>query len=229
MEIEIRVEPEILGTGGGIRNTMDFWDKEPFIVINGDIITDIDLKRAYEDHKRSGALTSLILHNCSPYNQIMTDDDENITDISHESTDGRLAFTGIHIMNPEILSLIPEGQYSDIIDCYRRMIMAGDFPRAQVSKGHYWRDIGTIDSYMDANQELVGEPPFMVGSGARLGPSVRLGEWGVIGDRCQIERDVEIKRSVLWEDSYVMAGVQIADSVVTGATGVEKDLFGAII
>ena len=98
---------------------MDFWDKEPFIAINSDILTDIDLERAYEDHKKSGALASLILHDCGPYNQIMTDDHDKITDISGEPMPGRLAFTGIHIMEPEVLSLIPEGEYSDIIQCYR--------------------------------------------------------------------------------------------------------------
>jgi NDP-sugar pyrophosphorylase family protein len=228
LEIKIRVEPEILGTGGGIRNTMDFWDKDPFIVINGDTITDIDLKQAYEDHQRFGALSSLILHNYPPHNQVMTDEEDNITDISHECADGRLAFTGIHIINPEMLSLIPEGQYSDIIDCYRELILAGDFPHAYLAEGHYWRDIGTIESYLNANRELAGEDPFRVGYGTRLDPSVKLREWGIIGDRSQLERGVEIRRSVLWEDSYAREGVRIVDSVVTGAVEVDKDLFKAI-
>jgi NDP-sugar pyrophosphorylase family protein len=45
-----RYEPKILGTGGAIKNVADFWDNDPFMVINSDIITDIDLKRVYDFH-----------------------------------------------------------------------------------------------------------------------------------------------------------------------------------
>ncbi|MBW1766653.1 MAG: nucleotidyltransferase family protein, partial [Deltaproteobacteria bacterium] len=147
LEIDVRMEHEILGTGGGLKNTSDFWDDEPFIVINGDILTDIELEPAYEHHKKSGALTTLILHDCEPFNQIQTDSNGTITDIAQKNMTGRLAFTGIHIMEPGLLSHIPEGKSSDIIDCYRRLIHSGNLISAYYSQGHYWRDIGTVSSY----------------------------------------------------------------------------------
>ena len=54
LPVEVRVEREILGTGGGIKNTEDFWDDAPFVVVNGDILTDIDIAAALERHRRSG-------------------------------------------------------------------------------------------------------------------------------------------------------------------------------
>ena len=47
MRVAIKIETEILGTGGGIKNTEDFWNEEPFIVVNGDTLTDIDIKKVY--------------------------------------------------------------------------------------------------------------------------------------------------------------------------------------
>lgn len=57
---EISVEDEILGTGGGIKKTQAFWDERPFIVINGDIVTDIDLKAVYAYHQRRANLVVCI-------------------------------------------------------------------------------------------------------------------------------------------------------------------------
>ena len=95
LNIEVKVEPEILGTGGGIKNTEDFWDKEPFFVINSDILTDINLVAVYPVHQTSGALVTLVLHDCAPFNQIQIDDQWNIMDIAKDNRLGRLAFTGM--------------------------------------------------------------------------------------------------------------------------------------
>ena len=64
--IHVAVEEEILGTGGGIKNVEDFWDDEPFIVINVDILTDIDISMAMERHWQSKALATQVLHHYPP-------------------------------------------------------------------------------------------------------------------------------------------------------------------
>ncbi len=228
LEIDVRVEHEILGTGGGLKNTSDFWDDEPFIVINGDILTDIELGPAYEHHKKSGALTTLILHDCEPFNQIQTGINGAITDIAQKNMMGRLAFTGIHIMEPGLLSHIPEGKYSDIIDCYRRLIHPGNLISAYYSQGHYWRDIGTVSSYKRANRELLNEEVISLDSDCHVDPSVRLEEWAILGKKSHIERDVEIRSSILWEGVRVRAGIKIIDSIVTSFRVVDRDLIGEI-
>ena len=227
VEIEVRVEPEILGTGGGIKNTADFWDDAPFIVINSDILTDINLSRAYEDHQKSGDLATLVLHDCAPFNQIKTDNHLRIMDISPEQEAGRLAFTGIHILNPAILSFIPDTGFSNIIDCYRQLIQSGRSVRGYLSKGHVWYDIGTVKSYMEANRELLSDS-FSIGPGGRMDPSVRFEEWAVVGEGATLEKEVEIRRSVLWEGVTVEKGVKIIDSIVTSFRKVTEDLHGQI-
>ena len=228
LEIDVRVEPEILGTGGGIKNAEDFWDNEPFIVMNGDILTDIDLSGAYETHRKSGELVTLILHDCKPYNQIQIENEGNITDIAPNTTPGRLAFTGIHIMDPELLSYIPKGVFSDIIDCYRGLIHSGKKIRSYITKGHYWRDVGTVSNYMQVNRELLDEESFSVGPGCRIDPSVKLEEWVVVGEKTSVEKNVEIRRSILWDEVKVRKGIKIIDSIVTSSREVERDLIGEI-
>ena len=227
LKIEVKVEPEILGTGGGIKNTEEFWDKEPFLVINSDILTDINLAAVYQVHQTSGALVTLVLHDCEPYNQVQIDDQWNITDIAKGNMPGRLAFTGIHVINPEVLSHIPKGVFSDIIDYYRELIRLGKPVRACLVKGHYWRDIGSIQSYLEANRELA-DNSFVIGSGCSVDSTVKLIDWGVIGQNSRLEENVEVQRSVLWEGVTVKEGVKVMDAVVTSGREVDRDLHGEI-
>jgi mannose-1-phosphate guanylyltransferase len=227
LDIEVKVEPEILGTGGGIKNTEDFWDKEPFFVINSDILTDIDLASVYQVHQTSRALVTLVLHDCEPYNQVQVDDQWNITDIAKVDMPGRYAFTGIHVIDPEVLSYIPQGVFSDIIECYRQLIRMGKPVRACLVQGHYWRDIGSIQSYLEANRELAGSS-FVIGPDCSADSSVKLTDWGVIGENSHLGRNVELQRSVLWEGVTVKEGIKIADAVVTSGREVDHDLHGEI-
>lgn len=228
LEIDVRVEPEILGTGGGIKNTSDFWDNDPFFVINGDILTNIDLGPAYKQHQDSGCLATLILHDYEPFNQIQTDENGIITDIAPMSHPGRLAFTGIHIMEPELLSYIPEGRPSDIIYCYRQLIHSGGLIRAYRTAGHYWHDIGTVNSYIRANRGLLFEESFSIAPDCHVDSSVRLEEWAIVGAKSYLEKDVEIRRSIIWDEVRVKKGKKIIDSIVTSFREVDRDLINTI-
>jgi mannose-1-phosphate guanylyltransferase len=227
LNIKVKVEPEILGTGGGIKNTEDFWDKEPFFVINSDILTDINLAAVYEIHQTSGALVTLVLHDCEPYNQVQVDDGWNITDIAKGNMPGRLAFTGIHVINPELLSHIPQGRFSDIIECYRELIRLGKPVRACLIKGHYWQDIGSIVSYLEANRDFAGNS-FVIGPGCSVDSSVKLMDWGVIGENSHLEKNVVVQRSVLWEGVTVNEGIKLVDAIVTSGRVVDHDLHGEV-
>ena len=223
VDIEVRVEPEILGTGGGIKNTSGFWDDEPFIVINSDILTDIDLSRAYEYHQKTGSLATLILHDYKPFNQVQTDNNHLITDFFPKSGPGRLAFTGIHILDPAIFYAFPQEQSFNIIACYRQLIQSKKKIRAFISEGHYWHDVGSIDGYVQANKSLLNDT-VAAGTGCRIDPSTRLEEWVVVGDGSRIERDVELRRCILWETVTVGKGVKVIDSIVTSNREVTRDL-----
>jgi NDP-sugar pyrophosphorylase family protein len=224
-KIDVRVEPEILGTGGGIKNTEGFWDDDPFIVINSDILTDIDLGNAYETHRVSKAVVTLILHDREPYNQISIDHSGKVTDIASSNDPGRLAFTGIHIMSPEMLSHIPKRGFSNIIDCYLNLIHSGREIRYYITEGHYWSDIGTVNSYKQVNKDFLDHTRFSIGPECQIAPSAILRDWAVVGERTILEEGVEIKGSILWDGVRIKQGIRVEDSIVTSDRTVDRNLF----
>jgi NDP-sugar pyrophosphorylase family protein len=227
ISIEIRKETEILGTGGGLKNSSGFWGPEPFIVINSDVLTNIPLDRAYADHQKSGNLASLVLHDLKDHSRVLINADHEILDISPENKPDRLSFTGIHILDPAILDYIPSGRFYHIMDIYRELIRAGKKLNAHVVKGHYWYDIGSIDSYKKANQGLSANFP-EIGLNSRIEPGVHFKDWAIIGPQCVLEQDVEIAKSVLWDHVRVKKGCRVLDSIVTADKLVEKDLIQTI-
>ena len=228
IRIHVSEEPEILGTGGGIRKTRWFWDTEPFIVVNGDILTDIDLSLAYETHQKRGDLATLVLHDFKPFNQIKVDENRNILDISAEPKTGRLAFTGIHIMNPEVLDHIPPDRFSCILECYRALIRENRPLRGHLVQNHYWRDAGTIESYIEANRETLNGAPFLLGRDCRIHDHARLKDWAVLGDGVSLEKNASVVRSILWGNVIVGKDVKIIDSIVATAGEVTENLMNAI-
>ncbi len=177
--VSTRHEPEILGTGGAIKNVADFWDDSPFMVINSDIVTDIDLKKVYDYHRSHPEPATLVLHDEPMFKSVSVDENSYITSFYDHvippplPADGKsspnrylpsetapapeptkcvqdaslLAFTGIQVLDPEVLELIPDKVFSSSIDLYRKLISDGKNVHAFISKDSYWRDIGTPERY----------------------------------------------------------------------------------
>jgi mannose-1-phosphate guanylyltransferase len=230
IEIDVHVEPEILGTGGGIRNCMDLRHSGHFIVMNGDVLTNIDLAKARDHHRKAGHIATLVLHYREPYNSVLIDNRYQIIEIGLRNNPAGLAFTGIHILEPEVLQKIPEQGYSDIIDCYKAMIDSGESIGAYVSENHYWHDIGTPEGYISANKEILvrNNTPFAISPGSVLDPSARLEDWAVIGEASCLEKGVRIGRSILWDNVTVRADKRVQDSILTSGNIVDTDLINEI-
>jgi len=164
--VTTRHEPDILGTGGAIKNVADFWDNTPFMVINSDIVTDIDFKGVYEFHLNHRHPATLILHNDPEFNTVVLNKDGFIQDFderfsmtapydpaingskSFESEEyKRLTFTGIQVLNPELLELIPDNVFFSIIDGYKKLLSQNKKICAYIKKNHYWKDLGTPERY----------------------------------------------------------------------------------
>ena len=228
LKVHISEEPEILGTGGGIQKTKWFWGRDPFIVVNGDILADIDLKAAYRAHLKNGNLVTLVLHDSAPFNQIRINRQKDILDINPVPQPGRLAFTGIHIINPEVLDNIPADRPSCILETYRALIQDGRPIRAHVVKNPYWRDAGTIESYIQANREALSGAPYLVARNARVHQHAQLKDWAILGDNISVESGAGITRSIIWENVTIKKGVQIVDSILATPGEVTADRVGFV-
>lgn len=150
-----RYEPKLLGTGGAIKNAADFWDDRPFIVINSDVLTDIDLNEVYDFHLSHKHPVTLVLCDDVEFNTVSVSDDGIVTGFDRLETaprDGgsRLTFTGIQVLDPDALQFIPDETFSSSIDAYRRLMSRGKHIKAFVPGRGNWKDIGTPDRYRDA-------------------------------------------------------------------------------
>ena len=148
--ILIRYEPHILGTAGAFKNFSDFWGESPFLVVNSDIYTDIDFLKVYEFHCRHGAPATLVLTDDARFNTVAIDSSHHITSFQNQSFLGHFTFTGIQVIDPSVLALIPKAQVYSSIDAYRQLIARGTPPKAYLAHECLWKDIGAPNRYQDA-------------------------------------------------------------------------------
>ncbi len=154
-DIPIRLvhEPEILGTGGAIGSNLAALGPAPFVVINSDIYTTIDLAAVYRFHRDHDAPVTLVLRDDPRFNSVRVDDHQEVTGFGPPPEDpagGRrqLTFTGIHVIDPAIESVLPPaGRFADIISVYRRLIKTGGRIKAFLAGAGEWDDIGTPAAY----------------------------------------------------------------------------------
>ena len=214
-----REEPEILGTAGALANARNLLGDEPFLIVNGKIISDIDIAAAVETHNRSGALATMVLKPNSKrekFTIVDTSDgyvtgfgemakpftEDEIRDTVHDIFTP-LMFTGIHILEPGVFDYIPPGVFSDIVrDIYRPALAKGEKIAAHVSDGN-WYELSTIPRYLDISLAMMHEAGVCV------------------GENCSIAPDAEVRDSVLWDDVTVAPAANlyrtiIADGVVIG-------------
>ncbi len=220
-------EPEILGTGGAIKNTKLFFKKEPFLVMNVDILTTIDIKKAYEWHKIQKSDVTLVLHKYPCFKKVILADELKVKAILKEETkkEEAFSFTGIHIINPSIIDEMPSFPF-DIISFYRDLLKeeANIKIKGYIAYGHYWRDIGSIGSYIKANKELLGKRRFVIDSSSFVHPSAHLSNWAIIGKGCVIKENAVISGSILWDNVKVEKNAHLIDKVVTDGVTVYNEI-----
>ncbi len=148
-----RYEPVILGTGGAIRNVSDFLDNKPFLVINSDIVTDLDLAALYAYHCRHGHPVTLVMHDHEEFNSVAVDEAHFVrgfTPPGAAPAHRLMAFTGIQVLDSCILERIPPHGSAGSIDVYQALLQQGGTIKAYVPENFYWQDIGTPRRYIAA-------------------------------------------------------------------------------
>lgn len=229
-QVTVQMEPEILGTGGSLALALSsLVHDQPILVMNGDIVHNINLNALYDAHLRSGNMVTLAMHDYPRFNSVFVDG-RMVASFHSENRSARkkLAFTGIHVVNPEVIRLIAEHTFFHIIDLYEQLAGKGQVGLKRVDLA-FWRDIGTPEDYLDLHRELLtsGNDLFanpssvlcdnwLRGRDVHLGAGVKLLDWGCLGDGVWLGDGAVLRRSVLWDGVHISGGGNITDDIITG-------------
>jgi mannose-1-phosphate guanylyltransferase / phosphomannomutase len=222
-----------LGTAGSVRNAMDELD-ERFLVISGDVVTDIDLGQIVRFHDERDALATIGLvpvDNPLEFGIVITRDDGSIERFLEKPTWGEVFSdtinTGIFVLEPEIFDFIePGGSVDFSSDVFPAVLEAGKPLYGAVAHG-YWEDVGTLEAYMRAHKDVLDGrveldiPGFEIsdgvylGEGAEVHPDARIVGPAIIGDYCRVEAGVRLgEYTVLGTNVRVRAGADLERTVV---------------
>ncbi|MCW5203153.1 MAG: sugar phosphate nucleotidyltransferase [Candidatus Electrothrix communis] len=228
-EVILQHETEVLGTGGGLRKALEHFQDGPVLVVNGDIFHDIDLSGLVNAHAAGGDDVTMALHDFPRFNSVLVQQErvrdflsskEVISKIKKEGADEQsvLAFTGIHIVNRDVLREIPPGYFFHIIDLYRELAKARKIGLARID-GSFWQDMGTPDDYLDLHRHLLSSrtPSWHIHESAIIGQDVQFNDWGTIGPGAVIGDGAQLARCVIWQGAQIAAGAELADKIIVPA------------
>jgi len=227
----IQEEPLILGTGGGLALAVRNLNNEPLLVTNGDIYHTIDFTSLYEHHIQSGNNVTMVLHDHPRFNKIEVLNDQVLELNGSGETENLKAFTGLQVVNPELFRPLSSTVYSCIIEYYRSLIEAGVKINCCIEKKSNWTDMGTPEDYLALHQGLLegaipiwpelnhhATSPILVDKKARCGVNSSFQQWASIG-RARIGDDVQLKRSIVWDNAEVESGSCISDKIIVPNEG----------
>jgi mannose-1-phosphate guanylyltransferase len=228
-------EPRPLGTGGALKYAEPLLD-ERFLMLNGDVLTDIDLSAQMAQHDQRGAKATLALtpvDDPSAYGLVRTRDGGEVTEFvekpSSDQIDTNNISAGAYVLERSILQMLePEQPASIERDVFPRLVGEGLY--GYVSDG-YWLDIGTPERYLEGTfdilegtvispvRERMGDGFLCVeddvANAGRIIPSAlvesgcRIGDGARIGGRVVLERGVSIGEQTTIERAVVMQGAEI--------------------
>jgi mannose-1-phosphate guanylyltransferase/phosphomannomutase len=213
-----------LGTAGSVRNASAELD-DTFLVISGDVLTDIDLTEFVKAHRDANATASIALkHVDNPleFGIVITKSDGSIERFLEKPSWGEVFSdtinTGIYVLEPDVFDFIPEGEVVDFSgDVFPALLDAGHIMHGHVTDD-YWEDVGTLDAYIRAHADVLdsrvkvdiggfrlGEGQW-IGSDVEISPQARIDGPVVIGDSCRIEAGAHLREyTVLGTDVIVKA------------------------
>lgn len=163
VKLHYSYEPELLGSAGAVKKIEEFFERQPFVVIGCDEVTDLRLDRLLEFHRDRGALATIGLverDEVDQYGVVVLADDGKVAGFQEKPAKGtelsKLVNTGVYAFSPEIFAHIPAQQFYD----FGNQV----FPALQTSgapfygfdaRGAYWADIGTPAEYRRASYDVL--------------------------------------------------------------------------
>ena len=227
------IEDTPLGTAGSVKNAEEFLD-ETFVVISGDALTDINIKKAVNFHREKGALVTLVLKRVEvplEYGVVITGEDGSISRFVEKPNWSEVfsdtVNTGIYILEPEVLSFFKKGHKFDFSQDLFPMLLDRGEPMYGYITDEYWCDIGNVQTYLQAHYDMLSgrvkfpltvkkiDENIWVGEKVDIDPTARLEGPCYIGDYTQLREGAHIGAyTVIGNHNYIGPHTSIKRSVL---------------
>ena len=225
-----------LGTAGSVAYALRQTKKksQSSLVISGDVLTDIDLTKAMEFHKKKGAIATIVLtrvENPLSFGIVITSGSGRIVRFLEKPSWGEVFSdtinTGIYILEKKVLDFIPEGVEFDFSKDLFPLLLEKKLPLYGYTAEGYWKDVGSLEEYRQANMDILsGRVAFDIpgeklkdknvylGEGSKVDLQSELSGSVVIGKGTKVEAGVKISNSIIGDNVTLEEGAHITDSVV---------------
>ena len=208
------VEDEAMGTAGGVAKCLPLIGDDTTIVLSGDVIADVDVRKLVEAHRKSGAIASMALtevENVSEFGIVGLDDTGRIVKFKEkpktpEETFSKLINTGIYVLEPEALRAVPQGETFDFSkQLFPKLLEQGKHLQGIPIEG-FWMDVGRPADLLKASQVL----------GERHQRAAKM-------DGAKVDAKAKVTRADLYHGVAVEANAQVEDCILYDNARVEED------
>jgi mannose-1-phosphate guanylyltransferase/phosphomannomutase len=212
---------EDYGTAGGVKNAEHLIKGERFLIISGDVLTDLDLKSAIDFHVQNKASATMVLtrmENPLSYGVVITREDGRVSRFLEKPTWGEVfsdtVNTGIYILEPEVLNKVPRQEEFDFSKNLFPIMLEENQRLYGFITPYYWRDVGNLEEYFQAHQDIL-EGNVKVGIEGNLLSRESANIW--VGKNVKVGEKVEFKGTVIiGNDAEIGSGSFIYNSVIGG-------------
>ncbi len=232
-------EDQLMGTAGGVRQQADFLQHSTFVVISGDVVTDINLTELIAFHRANGAMATMALKEVGDptrFGVVVRDQGGRIHSFQEkpkrEEAKSRLVNTGIYVLEPEVLNLIPPHTFFDFGKDLFPLMLKHQLPLYGLETGAYWSDVGTLAQYIYTHWDLLAHPANgpRIGEGTIIEPGAIISSHALIGSNCHIESGAQILGySCIGDGTVIKPNGTILDSIIWAMEDLSLTIGGQMI
>ena len=231
-------EPDLLETGGGIKNAESHFGSEPFLTYSGDILTDVELQPLIDEHFRRGNDVTLALRHTGLAAAVALRD-QRIVDISNRyGVAGDFDFANIAVWNSAIFQRIPPHKKISFIPIVADWINQGGRIGGIALDDGNWFNIGSRKEYLDVHRMISNkhwrpayvktrEWPQRIASSAIVDSSAQLRGCTVVGRNCRVGADAILEDTILLPDAEIASQSRLDACIVRSrkkVTGIHRDI-----
>ena len=239
VSITYSIEDEPLGTAGSIKKIQDQLN-DTFLIISGDAIADFNLSEIVQFHKEKQSKATITLYKATnplEFGVVITDENSKITQFIEKPSWGEVLSntvnTGIYCIEPDILDLMERGKTYDFSNDIFDHMLKNDMPIYGCVMDGYWCDIGNLEQYRQAINDIflkkvqtnipgkeikpgvwIGDNTeihpsaqitghVVIGKNCKIGAGTIINDFCAIGDNCFISNGSKIERSIIWSNTYI--------------------------